>query len=214
MAERSRSDFKSFGDRDSGRIPVQLLRPGDERFGSPELWSQMKCETETVEDNAAGFLGTMFKPYGAVWVLPTERESQIGVNKFGDFNIRMLEPEPERAHLFKRASKVGVAVDRPCKRLRAKQLVVDLAELCGQQQEGRLEWYIPGPLGVSNHGMTFKKAFIHALNTSRAVSDTPPPIEDTLFSTEWVFLHASSRTPYQALEHYMIVSQCNRSDQT
>ena len=104
----------------------------------------------------------------------------------------------QNGYTFKRASAVGVVVDRPCKRLRAKQLAVDLAELCKQHQQGRWEWYLPGPHGVSNPGVTFRKAFIHALNTSRAVSDMPPPIEDPLFSTEWVFPHASSRTPYQA----------------
>ena len=72
---------------------------------------------------------------GAAWVIPAKRLSQIGVNLFGDFNIRMLEPEQERAHIFKRASEVGVVVDRPCKRLRAHTLAADLADLC-QEKKG------------------------------------------------------------------------------
>ena len=105
-------------------------------FGSPEQWSQMKYETATVDEAVAGFTGTMLRPYGAVWVLPMACLSQIGVNMFGDFNMRMLEPEPERAHLFKRAIEVGVGVDRPSKRLRAKHLAVDMAELCEQNSRG------------------------------------------------------------------------------
>ena len=54
----------------------------------------MEYDTPTLEG------GVERQPYGPVWVLPTERTSQLGVNKYGEFNIHRLEPGIWQGHIF------------------------------------------------------------------------------------------------------------------